>query len=225
MLRGNNAVKRADYDHITGTFTAKRKLTPKPYIIMCGLHSLYLPQMRQVLDMKIYLDTDEALRCYWKLGRDQGDRGHGREEVMAQIEKRRVDAEKYIYPQKQYADLVIRYFDEGLAQDGSRKDGSREAELGVEFLMDVRINAEPILALLQEHGVHGQLSYDDLQHQSILFRAEDLKVDKKIWEKVAHTAIVQIEDLAGNGIVWEDGINGAVQLILMAVIGEIMQWT
>ena len=69
------------------------------------------------------------------------------------------------------------------------------------------------------------MSYDDLQHQSILFRAEDLKVDKKIWEKVAHTAIVQIEDLAGNGIVWEDGINGAVQLILMAVIGEIMQWT
>ena len=50
-------------------------------------------------------------------------------------------------------------------------------------------------------------------------------MDKKIWEKVAHTAIVQIEDLAGNGIVWEDGINGAVQLILMAVIGEIMQWT
>ena len=225
VLRGNNAVKRADYDHITGTFTAKRKLTPRPYIIMCGLHSLYLPQMRQVLDMKIYLDTDEALRCYWKLGRDQGDRGHGREEVMTQIEKRRVDAEKYIYPQKQYADLVIRYFDEGLAQDGSRKDGSQEAELGVEFLMDVRINAEPILALLQEQGVCGQLSYDDLQHQSILFRAEDLRVDKKIWEKVAHTAIIQIEDLAGNGIVWEDGVNGAVQLMLMAVIGEIMQWT
>ena len=71
------------------------------------------------------------LRCYWKLGRDQGDRGHGREEVMTQIEKRRVDAEKYIYPQKQYADLVIRYFDEGLAQDGSRKDG-KESESSTE---------------------------------------------------------------------------------------------
>ena len=93
VLRGNNAVKRADYDHNTGTFTAKRKLMPRPYIIMCGLHSLYLPQMRQVLDMKIYLDTDESLRCYWKLGRDQGDRGHDREAVMAQIEKRRADAE------------------------------------------------------------------------------------------------------------------------------------
>ena len=192
---------------------------------MCGLHSLYLPQMRQVLDMKIYLDTDEALRCYWKLGRDQGDRGHDREEVMAQIDKRRADAEKYICPQKQYADLVIRYFDEGLAEDGTRKEGSLEAELGVEFMMDVRINAEPILALLQEQGVRSQLSYDDLQHQRILFQAGDLKADKKVWEKVAHTAIVQIEDLAGNGIVWEDGINGVVQLMLMAVIGEIMQWT
>lgn len=225
VLRGNNAVKRADYDHNTGTFTAKRKLTPRPYIIMCGLHSLYLPQMRQVLDMKIYLDTDEALRCYWKMGRDQGDRGHGREEVMAQIEKRRADAEKYIYPQKQYADLVIRYFDEGLTQDGSRTGSSLEAQLGVEFMMDVRINAEPILAFLQEQGVRSQLSYDDLQHQRILFRAKDLKVDKEILDKVAHEVIVQIEDLAGNGIVWEDGINGVVQLMLMAVIGEIMQWT
>lgn len=225
VLRGNNAVKRSDYDHNTGTFTAKRRLIPKPYIVMCGLHSLYLPQMRQVLDMKIYLDTDESLRCYWKLERDQGTRGHDREEVMAQIRKRRADAEKYIYPQKQYADLVIRYFDAGLAKDGSRVDGSSEAQLGVEFMMDVRINAEPILGLLQERGVQGRLSYDDLQHQSILFMGEDLKVDKKVWEEVAHAAIVQIEDLAGNRIAWEDGVNGVVQLMLMAVIGEIMQWT
>lgn len=225
VLRGNNAVKRADYDHNTGTFTAKRKLSPRPYIVMCGLHSLYLPQMRQVLDMKIYLDTDEALRCYWKLGRDQGDRGHGKEEVMAQIEKRRADAEKYIYPQKQYADLVIRYFDAGLAEDGSRIKDDDEAVLGVEFLMDVRINAEPILALLQERGVRGRLSYDDLQHQSIVFAGEDLNVDRRVWEDVAHAAIVQIEDLAGSHIVWEDGVNGAVQLMLMTVIGEIMQWT
>lgn len=225
ILRGNNAVKRAEYDHRTGTFTAKKKLSPKPYIIMCGLHSLYLPQMRQVLDMKIYLDTEEALRCYWKQQRDQDNRGHGREEVMAQIEKRRADAEKYIYPQRQYADLVIRYFDEGLSKDGSRIDHSGEAALGVEFVMDVRINVEPILVLMQEHGVHSRLTYDGLQQQRILFQAADLKVDKRVWEETAHTAIVQIEDLTGGQIVWEDGAGGVVQLMLMVVIGEIMQWT
>lgn len=120
---------------------------------------------------------------------------------------------------------MIRYFDAGLAKDGSRIKDDDEAVLGVEFLMDVRINAEPILALLQERGVRGRLSYDDLQHQSIVFAGEDLNVDRRVWEDVAHAAIVQIEDLAGSHIVWEDGVNGAVQLMLMTVIGEIMQWT
>ena len=224
VLRGNNSVKRADYDHNTGTFTAKRRIQPKPYIIMCGLHSLYLPQMRQVLDMKIYLDTDEALRCYWKLGRDQGSRGHTWTEVKAQIEKRRSDAEKYIHPQKQYADLVIRYFDPGLPEDLDRLESTYQVSPGVEFLMDVSINAEPMLALLQENGVKSTLSYDnDLMHQRILFAGDDLKAGKETWEKIAHTGISQIEDLTGGHTVWEDGVNGVVQLMLLAVISEIMK--
>lgn len=223
VLRGNNTVKRADYDHNTGTFTGKKKVIPKPYIVMCGLHSLYLPQMRQVLDMKIYLDTDEALRCYWKLNRDQGDRGHRKEAVMAQIEKRRKDAEKYIYPQKQYADLVIRYYDEQLTQNLDKMDRSYEVNLSVEFLMDVSINAEPLLALLQEYGIRGSLFYDDLMHQRIILEGNDLEVSKDVWERIAYTAIPQIEDLTGGNIVWEDGVNGAVQLIILVVIGEIMK--
>lgn len=224
VLRGNNSVKRVDYDHNTGTFTAKRRIQPKPYIVMCGLHSLYLPQMRQVLDMKIYLDTDEALRCYWKLGRDQGSRGHTWAEVKAQIGKRRGDAEKYIHPQKQYADLVIRYFDSGLPEDIDKSDSTYQVSPGVEFLMDISINAEPMLALLQENGVKSHLSYDnDLMHQRILFAGDDLKVGRETWEKIAHTGILQIEDLTGGRTVWEDGVNGVVQLMLLVVISEIMK--
>lgn len=223
VLRGNNTVKRADYDHNTGTFTSKKKVIPKPYIVMCGLHSLYLPQMRQVLDMKIYLDTDEELRCYWKLGRDQGDRGHDKEAVIAQIEKRRKDAEKYIHPQKQYADLVIRYYDGQLTENPDKIDSCYEATLSVEFLMDVSINAEPLLALLQEHGVRTSLFYEDLVHQRIILEGNNLKVSKDVWETIACVAIPQIEDLTGGNITWEDGINGAVQLMLLVVIGEIMK--
>lgn len=224
ILRGNNAVKRADYDHNTGTFTGKKKVVPKPYIVMCGLHSLYLPQMRQVLDMKIYLDTDEALRCYWKVGRDRGDRGHTVAEVMEQIAERRVDAEKYIHPQKQYADFVIRYFDMGLPGDLQEICASYEPNLSVEFLLDVSINVEPMLVLLEGYGVHGRLSYDkDLLHQKIRFAGDDLKADKGIWDKIAHAAIPQIEDLTGGSIVWEDGANGMVQIMLLVVISEIMK--
>ena len=224
VLRGNNAVKRAEYDHNTGTFTGKRKVAPKPYIVMCGLHSLYLPQMRQVLDLKIYLDTDEALRCYWKMGRDQDDRGHTLAEVTAQIENRRGDAEKYIHPQKQYADLVIHYFDKELPQNISEMSDTYQPNLGVEFLMDVGINAEPMLALMQGYGIHGSLTYDrDLLHQKIVFAGDDLKVDQKVWNEIAYAAIPQLEDLTGGHIVWEDGANGMVQIMLLAVISEIMK--
>ena len=223
ILRGGNAVKRADYDHSTGTFTSKRRVLPKPYIVMCGLHSLYLPQMRQVLDMKIYLDTDEELRCYWKLGRDQGDRGQEQAAIRRQIEKRRADAEKYIHPQKQYADLVIRYFDRNLKPQEQQKE-AYEAKLSVEFLMDVGINVEPVLALLEQYHIKSTLSYDgDLLHQRILLEGADLQIGKNIWEKIAVFAIPQLEDLTGSSIIWEDNANGAVQLMLLVVISEIMK--
>lgn len=222
ILRGNNTVRRADYDHGTGTFTNKKRVAPKPYIVMCGLHSLYLPQMRQALDMKIYLDTDENLRCHWKLERDQDSRGHDRAEVLAQIQARREDAQRYIYPQKQYADLVIRYFDPVLST-GEKQSADYKSSLSVEFLMDMGINAEPMLALLRDKGVSGTLTYDDLLHQKISFRGEDLQVDKTFWADMASSVILQIEDLTGGHMIWEDGINGVVQLMLLMVIGEIMK--
>lgn len=223
VLRGNNAIKRADYDHETGTFTGKKRLAPKPYVVLCGLHSLYLPQMRQVLDMKVYLDTDEALRCHWKLCRDQEHRGHERRAVLEQIRARRQDAEKYIRPQRQYADLVIRYFDETLMAMPERAGRISEISLGVEFVMDVGINVEPVLSLLQDRGVSGTLAYDDLLHQKVSFRGEDLAVDRRVWAKTAAAAIPQMEDLTGDHMMWENGAEGLVQLMLLLVIGEIMK--
>ncbi len=223
ILRDGNAVKRVEYDHDTGIFTNRKRVTPKPYIVLCGLHSLYLPQMRQVLDMKIFLDTDENIRRYWKIERDLNNRGHKKDEIIKQIEERREDAEKYIYPQKQYADLIIRYFDRGLSLAENRDDSSYKLHLGVEFLMDVSINAEPLLALLQERGVEAKLTYDDLLHQRIVIENESLHMSKEVWEETALQAIPQIEDLAGSRIVWEDGLNGAVQLMIVLVIGEIMR--
>lgn len=223
VLHGNNTIKRVDYDHETGTFTRKRRMSPKPYVVLCGLHSLYLPQMRQVLDMKVYLDTDEALRCHWKLCRDQGERGHDMEAVLKQIKARQGDAEKYIYPQKQYADLVIRYFDETLLKKPEKAGQVREISLGVEFVLDAGINVEPLLSLLRDRGVPGELSYDDLLHQRVSFRGEDLNAGRSVWARTAAAAIPQIEDLTGGHILWEEGAGGLVQLVLLLVIGEIMK--
>ncbi len=225
-LRGNNSVKRSEYDHKTGTLSGRKRLRPKPYIVMCGLHSLYLPQMRQVLDLKIYLDTDETLRCCWKLQRDLKDRKHEAAEILKQMERRRKDAERYIYPQKQYADLVIRYFDTALQKRKKESDLTDECpvKLGVEFLMDVSINIEPILEYMQEMGIHGSLVYDkDLLHQRVSFNSGELEMEKEAWEKIARAVIPQMEDLLGGHIVWESGVNGMVQVMLLLTISEIMK--
>lgn len=223
VLRGNNTVNRADYDHETGTFTKKRRLKPKPYVVLCGLHSLYLPQMRQVLDMKVYLDTDEALRCHWKLCRDQGDRGYDRAAILQQIRARKKDAEKYIHPQRQYADLVIRYFDETLIARPEKAGRLSEIRLGVEFVIDIDINVEPLLSLMQDRDVKCVLSYDDPLHQKVIFNGEESGRNGRVWAKLAAAAIPQIEDLTGGRAVWEDGTGGLVQLMLLLVISELMK--
>lgn len=223
ILRDGNAVKRVEYDHNTGIFTNRKRVAPKPYIVLCGLHSLYLPQMRQVLDLKIFLDTDESIRCYWKLKRDESGRGHEKSEIMKQIEERREDAKRYIYPQKQYADLIIRYFDKTIPVADMQMDNAYHPALSVEFLIDVSVNAEPLLALMQERGIAAELTYDNLLHQRIVIENESLHIGKDVWREIASQVILQIDDLAGENIIWEDGLNGAVQLIVMLVIGDIMR--
>ncbi|MBP3196006.1 MAG: glycosyltransferase family 39 protein, partial [Butyrivibrio sp.] len=64
-LREGSAVQRVDYDHNTGKFTQKKRVNVKKYLILCGLHSLYLPQTRKNLDLKIYMDSEETLRRLW----------------------------------------------------------------------------------------------------------------------------------------------------------------
>ena len=44
-----------------------RGYKPKKYIVISGLHVLYLPQLRDEIDLKIYMDTDSKLQKYWKM--------------------------------------------------------------------------------------------------------------------------------------------------------------
>lgn len=112
LKRGRSA-RRADYDHATGQFTNPKVVEPNDFVIMSGLHTFYLPKMRKLIDLKIFMDTDYALNARWKLLRDQSERGHTEEQIIKQIESRRPDSDRFIAPQKDFADLVVRYFMKG----------------------------------------------------------------------------------------------------------------
>ncbi|CAK0769739.1 phosphoribulokinase [Azospirillaceae bacterium] len=106
LLRGH-PISCRPYDHGTGRFMSPVSQRHNDVIILSGLHTLYPPAVREMLDVSIYLDVDEEVRTYWKLRRDVRERGHSPERVINSIEKRRPDANRFIKPQRDLADIVF----------------------------------------------------------------------------------------------------------------------
>lgn len=108
-LKLGDDVFNVDYDHKTGKFTEVERIESKPFVLLCGLHTLYSNDIRSLSDLKIYMDTPCDLKMYWKVIRDVHERNHSLSTVLHTIEKRKPDFDTHILPQKQYANIVIQY--------------------------------------------------------------------------------------------------------------------
>lgn len=111
-LKIGNEIYQVDYDHNTGKFTQKEKIDSKKNIVICGLHTIYGNKIKNIIDIKIYIDTDRELLKKWKIQRDVVERGYSIEKVMKQIEVREKDYEKYIIRQKENSDIIINFYEE-----------------------------------------------------------------------------------------------------------------
>ena len=120
LLRLGQPILKPVYNHSTGTLDRPEYVVPGKLVIVEGLLSLHTPALQRCFDVSIYLDPDERLRRRWKVARDTHKRGYKPEEVLAAIERRMPDSERYIWPQKKAADLIVRfwppygYFDENV---------------------------------------------------------------------------------------------------------------
>ena len=109
VLKDGKSVMKSDYDHARGKFKKLYKIEPKKLIFLNGLHPYYLPKSRKIMDIKIYMNPDENLRIKWKLKRDKVDRGYKSKNILAELKRRKFDRNKYIIPQKEFADLIFSY--------------------------------------------------------------------------------------------------------------------
>jgi uridine kinase len=107
-LKIGNDIYQVDYNHSTGKFTDVELIESNDNIIVCGLHSLYLPD--NIINLKIYMDTDKNLRIPWKIKRDVVKRGYTIDKIVEQINLREDDFLKFIYPQKFNADIIINFY-------------------------------------------------------------------------------------------------------------------
>jgi uridine kinase len=106
-LTDGKSIQASHYDHDTGKMSKPFTVQSNDFIIASGLHALYLPILRECYDLSIYLDTDEALRSFFKVQRDVGKRGYTTERVLESLAKRKPDSDKFIKPQAFFADLVM----------------------------------------------------------------------------------------------------------------------
>jgi hypothetical protein len=108
-LKIGNNVSLVEYDHNTGKFLQEKLTCAKPFVILCGLHTLYKKNLLKDLDLKIFLNTEEHLKIDWKVKRDMKERNYTFDKIMETILKRKEDSDKYIQPQKEAADIIITY--------------------------------------------------------------------------------------------------------------------
>jgi uridine kinase len=111
QLKIGSDIYQVDYDHSSGKFTQKQKIENTKNLIVCGLHTLYQQNMNELLNLKIYLDTERELIKKWKIKRDVIERGYSLEKVLKQIELREKDYNAYILYQKKNADIIIHFYE------------------------------------------------------------------------------------------------------------------
>jgi uridine kinase len=109
-LKIGKEIFQVDYDHATGTFTEEQLINPSNNLIVCGLHTIYNKDSNSIYDIKIYMDPQEELKQKWKIKRDVIERGYTIEKVLESIKKRDKDFIEHILPQKDNADVIIRFF-------------------------------------------------------------------------------------------------------------------
>ena len=221
MLKRGAAVRRVIYDHATGQFTEPKRFAPHKYVLICGLHSFYLPQMRRVLDLTIFMDTDETLRRYWKIQRDTKKRGYPLEKVLLAIERRILDAQKYIVPQQKYADLVVRYFDDTLTDPCA---DFHTVRLDLQFTISADIDVEEMLYLIGQTGIETDYEFSkDLTHQTVTFRGAALNTARFDFHSIMIRLVPHLEELTDEDFDGLDVREGLIQMMVLLVMSYKMK--
>ncbi len=221
QLRMGNAVRRVEYDHDSGHFTPAKRIRPRSYVIMCGLHALYLPQARRHLDLKIYMDVDEKLRRFWKIQRDCTHRGYSKKRILEQIEARMPDAEKYIHPQKEHADMLVGYYDRTLADCLEESHVVRQS---LRITVSAALDVERIVDELAACGIGVVHDYsDDLGRQIVEVDADKLEGRCIPVGAIADRVIPHLEEITGESFAETSAMEGIVELFLLLCISGRMR--
>ncbi|MFA6831487.1 MAG: uridine kinase [Bacteroidaceae bacterium] len=108
-LRNGIAIEQPTYSYITCTREKETiHIEPLNVVIIEGILALSDPPLRNLMDLKIFVDTDADDRLIRVIQRDIQQRGRTAEAVMERYTKvLKPMHEQFIEPCKRYADLIV----------------------------------------------------------------------------------------------------------------------
>ncbi len=97
------------YDFTTHTRTPQtRRVEPQPVILLEGILIFAIRDLQELMDVKIYVDTDADMRFIRRLQRDIAERGRTMASVIKQyLSTVRPMHLEFVEPSKRYADVII----------------------------------------------------------------------------------------------------------------------
>ena len=109
LLRQGESIDCPVYDFTQHNRSNKTiTIVPKSVIIVEGILIFENEPLRDLMDIKIFVDTDADVRLCRRIKRDVNKRGRTLESVLTQYQETvKPMHEKYVEPSKKYADLVV----------------------------------------------------------------------------------------------------------------------
>jgi phosphoribulokinase len=190
LLALGRPILKPVYDHSAGSLVRPVLVEPREFVIVEGLLPLHTKLARACFDITVYLDPPEEIRRTWKIRRDCAERGYTEQAVLAELGRRGPDSAAFIRPQRQWADMAIRF-----APVAGRTRPGDEASLSAEILLRPTIGHPNLFHVLTDDDrrtVHLKLIRDgdgrpvDALHVHGHAPREDSRiVEKAIWEQLS----------------------------------------
>jgi uridine kinase len=108
LARGE-AVEKPVYDYATHARRPNgERVEPGDTVIVEGLFALYWREIRDLLDLAVFITIDHDTALARRVARDVRERGRSEQTVQAQYrDKVRPNYDRYVLPTKHHADLVL----------------------------------------------------------------------------------------------------------------------
>ena len=209
------------YDHASGKMsTDLLPVGSNDFIVATGLHTLYTPVLREICDLKIYLDPDDALRRHFKQKRDTAHRGYPAAKVEDILRRRENDARRFIRPQRMHADLT---FSLQPAQPEALPSVTDDSELHLKLKVDaVHIAKESSLirALIGVCGLHVDVTSDGSERRmQMVIEGEVSAPDIALMAEMTCGRMLELLDINPQ---WGDGVTGLMQAITLCHIDQVL---